>query len=46
MIKIEKIRTCGWESSLRGMRNAMNSWHLSDSLYFEYSSAVKPVNSL
>ena len=42
MIKIEKIRTCGWESSLRGMRNAMNSWHLSDSLYFDGDVVIGP----
>lgn len=42
MIKIEKIKTCGWESSLRGMRNAMNSWHLSDSLYFYGDVVIGP----
>ena len=42
MIKIEKIKTCGWESSLRGMRNAMNSWHLSDSSYFDGDVVIGP----
>lgn len=42
MIKIEKIKTCGWESSLRGMRNAMNSWHLSDSLYVDGDVVIGP----
>lgn len=30
MIKIENLQTFGFESALRGMRNAMNSWHLQD----------------
>lgn len=32
-IKIEKIRTYSWESAVRGMRNAMNSWDKSDSYW-------------
>lgn len=31
MIKIENIEIYGWETAVRGMRNPMNSWHLSDS---------------
>ena len=31
MIKIEKIETHGWEAAIRGMRNPMNSQHMSDS---------------
>lgn len=31
MIKVENIRTDGWESAIRGMRNPMNSWERSDS---------------
>ena len=31
MIKIENTATYGWEAAIRGMRNPMNSWHLSDS---------------
>ena len=31
MIKIENIETYGWEASIRGMRNPMNSWDKSDS---------------
>lgn len=31
MIKIEHIETFGFMAALRGMRNAMNSWHLQDS---------------
>lgn len=30
-IKIENIETYGWEAAVRGMRNPMNSWAMSDS---------------
>ena len=30
MIKIEKTEVLGWEAAIRGMRNPLNSWHLSD----------------
>lgn len=33
MIKIDKIRTYGWEPALRGMRNPKNSWDRSDTTY-------------
>ena len=32
MIKIENVEVFGWEAAIRGMRNPMNSWHLSDSV--------------
>lgn len=37
MIKIENTEVFGWEAAIRGMRNPMNSWHLSDSkwVWFE-----------
>ena len=31
MIKLEHTEVVGWEHAIRGMRNPMNSWHLSDS---------------
>jgi hypothetical protein len=31
MIKIENVEVMGWEASIRGMRNPMNSWEKSDS---------------
>lgn len=31
MIKIEKTQTYGWEATIRGMRNPMNSWDKMDS---------------
>lgn len=33
MIKIENVRVTNFESAFRGMRNPMNSWHLSDSAF-------------
>lgn len=31
MIKLDKTEIVGWEAAIRGMRNPMNSWDLSDS---------------
>lgn len=31
MIKIENTEVLGWEHAIRGMRNPLNSWHMSDS---------------
>lgn len=31
MIKIENTQVVGWEAAIRGMRNPMNSWDMSDS---------------
>lgn len=33
MIKVENIEVSGFDSAIRGMRNPMNSWHLSDSAF-------------
>lgn len=33
MINIEKVEVFGWESSIRGLRNPLNSWDKSDSKY-------------
>ena len=33
MIKIENIEVFGWEATIRGMRNPMNSWDKSDSIF-------------
>lgn len=32
-IKIENVEVMGWEAAIRGMRNPMNSWEKSDSLF-------------
>lgn len=36
MIKIEYAAVMGWEAAIRGMRNPMNSWEKSDSVYGTY----------
>lgn len=33
MLRIEKTEVVGWEASIRGMRNPMNSWEQSDTDY-------------
>lgn len=33
MIKIENVEIYGWEPTIRGMRNPLNSWEKSDSEY-------------
>lgn len=35
MIKLEKTEVVGWEPAIRGMRNPLNSWMKSDSLFFD-----------
>ena len=39
MIKIENVDIFGWESSIRGMRNPMNSWDKSDSYWTHIEDA-------
>ena len=34
MLKIENVDIVGWETAIRGMRNPMNSWKKSDTLFF------------
>ena len=36
MIEFEKTEVIGWEHAIRGMRNPMNSWEKSDSIYGTY----------
>lgn len=33
MIKVENIEVNGWEAAIRGMRNPLNSWSKSDSIF-------------
>lgn len=35
MLKIENVEVTGWEAAIRGMRNPMNSWAKSDTLFFD-----------
>lgn len=37
MIKFENIEVMGWEHAIRGMRNPMNSWDKSDSIFIPRS---------
>ena len=34
MLKIENTKIVGWDAAIRGMRNPMNSWAKSDTLFF------------
>ena len=34
MIKLENTEVLGWEAAIRGMRNPMNSWGKSDSIFY------------
>ena len=36
MIKIENVEVVGWEAAIRGMRNPMNSWDKSDSIFSKH----------
>lgn len=36
MIKFEHTEVVGWEHAIRGMRNPMNSWEKSDTIYIPY----------
>lgn len=35
-IKIENVEVMGWEAAIRGMRNPMNSWEKSDSVFSKH----------
>ncbi len=35
MIKLENTQVVGWEPAIRGMRNPMNSWKQSDTMFIE-----------
>lgn len=39
MIKLENTEVFGWEAAIRGMRNPMNSWQLSDSYWTHIEDA-------
>lgn len=44
MIKIENAEVMGWEHTIRGMRNPMNSWDKSDSRWLAPRGGVKLPN--
>ena len=45
MIKIENVEVFGWEASIRGMRNPMNSWDKSDTGW-SYFGEDKPSDDI
>lgn len=46
MLKIENTEVVGWEAAIRGMRNPMNSWAMSDSGWDEHIPPVKLRNQV
>ena len=40
MLTIEKTEVYGWEASIRGLRNPMNSWDMSDSVWMPETPRV------
>lgn len=44
MIKIENTSVFGWEPAIRGMRNPMNSWDKSDSLFLSLDGGYYTIN--
>ena len=40
MIKINNVEIVGWEHAIRGMRNPLNSWKVSDSYFTEHGTSV------
>lgn len=42
MIKLENTDVYGWEATIRGMRNPMNSWHKTDSVFCEGAVLIGP----
>ena len=46
MIKIENTEVVGWEHAIRGMRNPMNSWEKSDSVFTNHTLEDWPHNTV
>lgn len=45
LIKIEKTEVCGWEAAIRGARNPMNSWHMSDTAFNKLCSHTEDIHN-
>lgn len=45
MIQIENVEVFGWKAAIRGMRNAMNSWSKSDSVFEASVSASNKIRA-
>lgn len=46
MLKIENTEATGWEAAIRGMRNPMNSWEKSDSVFTQHELEDWPHNTV
>ena len=46
MLKIENTEVLGWEHAIRGMRNPMNSWEKSDSVFTPHELEDWPHNTI
>ena len=46
MLKIENTEVTGWEAAIRGMRNPMNSWENSDSVFTNHELEDWPHNTV
>lgn len=46
MLKIENTEVTGWEAAIRGMRNPMNSWENSDSVFTQHELEDWPHNTI
>lgn len=46
MIKLENTEVVGWEAAIRGMRNPMNSWDKSDSVFTQHELEDWPHNTV
>lgn len=44
MIKFESTEVVGWEAAIRGMRNPMNSWEKSDSIFLDADGNYYTIN--
>lgn len=44
MIKFEHTEVCGWQAAIRGMRNPMNSWKQSDSVFIDTEGNAYTLN--
>lgn len=44
MIKFEDVEVFGWEAAIRGMRNPMNSWDKSDSVFINQDGDWYTIN--
>lgn len=40
MVTIDKVEVVGWKHAIRGMRNPLNSWKVSDSFFTEHGTIV------